>query len=340
MSISSISTTTAPPVSLNSVSAIDAPRISQAASISQDVADSQNREGSEREADAYIPSVEAQRFTEARTSGAIPEKEATDTPQHDLIEVHTPEDKAKAEDARASKPKHSNREDLTPQEEEQLKKLEERDKEVRIHEQAHLQAAGPYGKGPPTYEYQEGPDGKQYAIGGHVHIDANPIPGDPEATIQKARVVYKAALAPKEPSPQDRKVAAEAKAMESKAQQEVREHRQEELRESQAEVLGTESAGQNPFVTDSEMTESAVPDVSMQPASEATSPLNATLTTSSLIERNQTQGKIQEDEHRGLDGATNQLVAPREPTMFAAAATYASVNALSHGTAAMINTLA
>jgi len=110
---------------------------------------------------------------------------------------------------------------LTAEEQEQVKKLAERDREVRTHEQAHVAAAGPYLRGGPTYTYQKGPDGKNYAVGGEVQIDNSPVPNDPEATIRKAHVVRAAALAPAEPSAQDRAVAAAATKMQQEAQAEV-----------------------------------------------------------------------------------------------------------------------
>ena len=110
--------------------------------------------------------------------------------------------------------------DLSDEETQQVEKLKARDREVRTHEQAHLAAAGPYARGGPTYTYQQGPDGQRYAIGGEVQIDTSPVPGDPEATIAKARVVRNAALAPAEPSSQDRAVAAAASQMEQQARAE------------------------------------------------------------------------------------------------------------------------
>jgi hypothetical protein len=58
-------------------------------------------------------------------------------------------------------------------------------------------------------------------VGGEVGIDTSRVPDDPEATIRKAQVVRRAALAPAEPSPRDRQVAAEATRMESQARQEA-----------------------------------------------------------------------------------------------------------------------
>lgn len=112
----------------------------------------------------------------------------------------------------------------TEAEEEAIEALEARDAEVKRHEQAHYQAAGRYGS-PPNYEYQTGPDGKRYAVGGSVDIDTSEIPNDPQATLEKARVIKRAALAPEEPSAQDRTVAREADQMAARARQQISEQR-------------------------------------------------------------------------------------------------------------------
>ncbi|MDE5878435.1 MAG: hypothetical protein K2G99_00135, partial [Desulfovibrio sp.] len=93
---------------------------------------------------------------------------------------------------------------LSPEAQAQLRELKQRDAEVRAHERAHMAAGGQYVAGGPSYQYQQGPDGRQYAIGGHVSIDASSIPDDPDAGAAKARQVRRAALAPGEPSAQDR----------------------------------------------------------------------------------------------------------------------------------------
>ena len=123
-----------------------------------------------------------------------------------------------------------------------LRQLSTRDREVRSHEQAHLAAAGPYSSGAPKFSYQTGPDGQRYAVGGEVQIDASPIEGDPEATIQKAQIIRAAANAPAEPSAQDRQVAAAATKMEADARQELR--RQEETEKTEdAETEGNTAGG-------------------------------------------------------------------------------------------------
>jgi hypothetical protein len=108
-----------------------------------------------------------------------------------------------------------------------IAELKRRDREVRAHEQAHQAAAGPYASAP-SFTYQKGPDGKNYAVGGEVQIDTSPIPGDPEATKRKAEQIRAAANAPASPSAQDRAVAADATSMAIKAQMEITRNQTEE----------------------------------------------------------------------------------------------------------------
>lgn len=110
--------------------------------------------------------------------------------------------------------------ELTEEEKQIVARLKAIDQEVRAHEQAHLAVAGPFANGGPSFQYQKGPDGKMYAVGGEVSIDTSKVPGDPSATIQKAEAIKRAALAPAHPSGQDLQVAAQAQAMEEQARQE------------------------------------------------------------------------------------------------------------------------
>ena len=98
---------------------------------------------------------------------------------------------------------------------------------MRVHEQAHLDAAGAHARGGPSFTYQKGPDGKVYAVGGEVPIDLSPVADNPQATIQKAEAIQRAALAPAEPSGPDRQVAAQAAALATKARQELAQQGQE-----------------------------------------------------------------------------------------------------------------
>lgn len=118
-------------------------------------------------------------------------------------------------------------EELTEEEEKQVQDLKKRDAEVRAHEQAHAAVGGSYASAP-SYEFQTGPDNKQYAVGGEVQIDSAPIPNNPEATIRKLDIVIRAALAPAEPSPQDIRVASEAQKNRAAAQAELAKQRQAE----------------------------------------------------------------------------------------------------------------
>lgn len=114
--------------------------------------------------------------------------------------------------------------------------LKARDQEVRTHEQAHKSAGGQYAAAP-TYSYERGPDGKQYVTDGEVSIDIGEE-SDPQATINKMQVVKRAAMAPAQPSAQDRRVYAEATQKEAQARQELNE---QEAEEAQGGVEGENS---------------------------------------------------------------------------------------------------
>lgn len=111
--------------------------------------------------------------------------------------------------------------DLSPEARQQLAKLKARDQQVRAHEAAHMAAGGSLVRGGANYSYQQGPDGKRYAVGGEVSLDTSPVPDDPQATIVKAERIRAAALAPADPSGQDRAVAVQASTMASEAAMEL-----------------------------------------------------------------------------------------------------------------------
>lgn len=91
----------------------------------------------------------------------------------------------------------------------QIAKLKARDTEVKTHEQAHASVGGSYAAAP-SYSYEQGPDGKRYAVGGEVQIDVAPVANDPKATVAKMQQVQAAALAPAQPSSADLAIAAKA----------------------------------------------------------------------------------------------------------------------------------
>ncbi len=121
--------------------------------------------------------------------------------------------------------------------------LKKRDKEVRRHEAAHMAAGGTYVKGAPTYSYQIGPDGRRYAVGGEVSIDTSKE-SDPARTLQKMRTVQRAALAPANPSPQDRLVAAKAAMIATQAQMELM---QEQSVKQEIQAASTADGGESSY---------------------------------------------------------------------------------------------
>ncbi|MGH1372717.1 MAG: putative metalloprotease CJM1_0395 family protein [Cellvibrionaceae bacterium] len=116
-----------------------------------------------------------------------------------------------------------------------IQQLAERDREVRAHEQAHAAVGGQLA-GSPSYTFERGPDGVSYAVGGEVSISSGVVPGDPEATLANARIVQQAALAPADPSPQDRRVAADAAQVQQQAIQDIAQQAQEARAEVEAEI--------------------------------------------------------------------------------------------------------
>lgn len=129
--------------------------------------------------------------------------------------------------------------ELSAEESRELAELKQRDQEVKAHEQAHIAAGGAYARGSAHYEYEKGPDGRKYAVGGEVQIDTSKIPGDPEATIRKMQIVRSSALAPANPSPQDRRVAAEATRVENQMRQEILAERYKDIASLQSDTNET-----------------------------------------------------------------------------------------------------
>jgi len=126
--------------------------------------------------------------------------------------------------------KNKDDKELSSSERQQVSDLQQRDAEVKAHEAAHIAAGGSSVGGSASYTYQEGPDGKLYAIGGEVPISSSGG-STPEETIRIAQEIQAGALAPANPSAQDLKVASSAALMESKARQELSKERSDELKE-------------------------------------------------------------------------------------------------------------
>ncbi|MBU4261243.1 MAG: hypothetical protein KKC76_05095 [Proteobacteria bacterium] len=144
-----------------------------------------------------------------------------------------------------SAPKGLDGEPLNLGEVAQLAELKKADTAVRAHEQAHLAAAGGLAKGGAAFTYQKGPDGRNYAVAGEVQIDTSPG-ATPEETVGKMMRVRAAALAPANPSPQDRKVALAASLTMSEARLELntQEMRPEEQQGTQEGAAAEKAEGE------------------------------------------------------------------------------------------------
>lgn len=119
-------------------------------------------------------------------------------------------------------------------EQREIEQLAARDREVRAHERAHASVGGQH-TGAPQYTFQRGPDGVSYAVAGEVSVNLSAVPNNPEATLRKAEQVQAAALAPANPSSQDRQIAARAARMAEQARVEIRQETQQAQRQSEAE---------------------------------------------------------------------------------------------------------
>ncbi len=119
------------------------------------------------------------------------------------------------------------KEQLSEEDKRTVEQLKRVDLETKAHEQAHLAAGSGLVQGGASFTYTRGPDGRMYAVGGEVSIDTSPE-NDPNATIRKMQQVKRAALAPSNPSGQDRSVAAQAAQTEADA----RAQKMEESREA------------------------------------------------------------------------------------------------------------
>ncbi len=86
--------------------------------------------------------------------------------------------------------------------------------EIYAHEQAHKSAGGALAG---NIVIEKNADG--IPVGGHVPIKMPALdPNNPQKTIDEANIVIRSAMAPGDPSPQDYKVAAQARAIKAQAQ--------------------------------------------------------------------------------------------------------------------------
>jgi|GEM_PF-3131755 hypothetical protein len=95
-------------------------------------------------------------------------------------------------------PKKRTESELSEADRQKVNALKQTDRRVRAHEMAHVAAGGSLVKSGANFNYETGPDGQRYAVGGEVAIDASPG-RSPDETIDKATRIKAAALAPAEP---------------------------------------------------------------------------------------------------------------------------------------------
>jgi len=88
-----------------------------------------------------------------------------------------------------------------------LEKFKNKDSEVRTHEQIHASIG--HTTSPISYAYQQGPDGKMYAVGGSVRFDTS-MPDDPKAAAFKLDMLQKAASGPVQTSSADNTIASQS----------------------------------------------------------------------------------------------------------------------------------
>lgn len=132
-----------------------------------------------------------------------------------------------------------------------VQELKAIDRRVRAHEAAHLAAAGGLATSGASYGFRRGPDGQLYAVSGEVSIDMSPG-RTPAETSAKADRIRAAALAPADPSSQDRAVASAAAQMKLRAQMDLAKERmaaaapasRSAAPESQSAAPESRSAGQ------------------------------------------------------------------------------------------------
>ena len=140
--------------------------------------------------------------------------------------------------------KAPNGETLDPQQTQALNELKAIDRNVRAHEAAHVGAGGGVVAGGASYTYTRGPDGQMYATAGEVPIRMQKGK-TPEETIQNARRILAAAMAPADPSPQDYKVAANAAQMEVSARAEQARENAKKIEESMKDNSTSDSQDSN-----------------------------------------------------------------------------------------------
>lgn len=177
--------------------------------------DDEARENQAREdEDTFTLSDEARALAELELPGAV-QNEKTDVEQRNS-ERDAEKDEAAGNESAAREENAARtgaETELSEDEQRVVNELRSTDQEVRAHEQAHAAAGGNNVR----YEYETGPDGQRYAVGGTTDIQVSATDGSAEGKLAQARKMRTAALAPADPSGQDMAVAAKAARIEAEA---------------------------------------------------------------------------------------------------------------------------
>jgi len=88
-----------------------------------------------------------------------------------------------------------------------LEKFKKTDAQIRTHEQIHASIG--HTTAPISYNYQQGPDHKMYAVGGSVRLDTS-IPKEPKAAAFKLDQIQKAAMGVPDSSEADNTIASQS----------------------------------------------------------------------------------------------------------------------------------
>jgi hypothetical protein len=220
---------------------------------------------------AYTTVQRAGATTSARTGAPVdPQSSAETKPDRVTISEEALRKsgllKDETQSARPGAPAQDKSSKTNAQDTLELENLKRIDHEVRAHEQAHTAAGGALIRGAATYGYATGPDGKMYAVSGEVSIDSSPVQDDPSATIFKMIKVTKAALAPAQPSGQDRSVATAAIETETAARQEITRQQLEKAKSSAQPELSLPSGAPETQKSDTG-TQSSASDTAQQTTS-------------------------------------------------------------------------
>lgn len=124
--------------------------------------------------------------------------------------------------------------ELSAEDQRRVAELQQIDRNVREHEAAHLRAGAGVVTSGATFTYTKGPDDKQYAVSGEVSIDTS-SEREPRRNIDKGERIQIAALAPRDPSPQDHRVAAVGSQMEAQGRSDLVVQQREEVAEQSSE---------------------------------------------------------------------------------------------------------